>query len=272
MKQIHEMLAIALVLAHAATAGAIEIRLRLTATATGPVVRLGDIATVSDGDDDELARWEETELFPAPISRSRLVRQSHIRDVLARSQPDQPFRFTGPSSVNILPPDRARPASLSQSEKPGASPARKRSSRSGPATVPQDGAVRPLVVVARRAIGRGERIVESDMGLEPASASAAVEHAFHRVADLLDREAAQPIPVGQPILPIHVRKAVLVKRRDRVAVRVLATGVEIHTVGRAIDDGGLDDLVMIETRDRGEQVPARVTGPREVVIEVGSAK
>lgn len=125
---------------------------------------------------------------------------------------------------------------------------------------------RRVAAVARTTIGRGQTIAPGDLELRelylttPAEPLASPEHAVGRVA-------AAVIRAGAAIYPDQLRSPLLVRRGESVTVRCVSGALVIKAVGRAIQDGGLGNVIEVRNDRSGETYPVRVTGAQEGMVE-----
>lgn len=123
---------------------------------------------------------------------------------------------------------------------------------------------RPSIVFAKRTLGRGELVTEADIELRPAPEKGHTK-AITNLADALGRETSRAIVVDQPLGEKDLRSPLLIRRGDVVTIHSVSEGVRITLYGKALDEGGLDDTVVIETETK-QKLTTRVTGSREVEI------
>ncbi|MGE0606232.1 MAG: flagellar basal body P-ring formation chaperone FlgA [Pirellulales bacterium] len=124
----------------------------------------------------------------------------------------------------------------------------------------------PLIVVATRAISRGDRIGEGDVRLAAPSNEQAQE-ACRSLEEVVGQEALQALSPDQPIKADQVRAPLLVRRGEVVTVYARSPGLRVRTTGRVRDDGSEGELVTVESLagDR-KNFFARVCGLQEVEV------
>lgn len=125
-----------------------------------------------------------------------------------------------------------------------------------------------LVAFAVRPIERGVLIGAADVELR-SHAGAVPAQAVASLEAVVGKEAITAIRSGAMVLSNQLRSAVLVRRGERVSVRVRAAGVTVRTFATAQQDGAEGELVMVESLAGKERYTASVTGVRE--LEVFSA-
>jgi flagella basal body P-ring formation protein FlgA len=122
------------------------------------------------------------------------------------------------------------------------------------------------IVVAARAIQRGQVIGERDVQMAPAQAPDAEFQPLRRLEDAVAKEALRGISAGQPIDSRSIQPAQLVRRGEIVTVFARAAGVQVSTQARALEDGSLNDLVQVESSGERRRYTATVTGLQEVEV------
>jgi flagella basal body P-ring formation protein FlgA len=122
------------------------------------------------------------------------------------------------------------------------------------------------IVVAARALRRGEAIRAADVRLAPAAVPVGGFEAIGRLEDVVGKESVRSLAEGQPIDGRELQSPRLVRRRDRVAVFARGQGVRVRTTALALEDGGLGDLVEVESTVYRKRFMARVTGAQEVEV------
>lgn len=122
------------------------------------------------------------------------------------------------------------------------------------------------VVVANRAISRGERLSQADVRLATPSQGVDEETVFHSLELVVGRETTRSLSADAPIPTDSIQAPILVHKRDVVTVSVLSPGIRIRTTGRATQDGALGELILIESMTDKQTFFARVCGPQEAEV------
>lgn len=122
-----------------------------------------------------------------------------------------------------------------------------------------------LAVVAVQPISRGDLVRRSDVELRPQLGAIPSQSATSLEA-VVGREAIQGIRPDSIIQLNQIRTPVIVRRNERVSVRARAAGVSVRTYAMAQQDGGMGDLVMVQSLASKERYAARVVGVRELEI------
>lgn len=129
----------------------------------------------------------------------------------------------------------------------------------------------PQIVVSNRAIAKGERIHAGDVEVQRLKPGASRRNAFEKLDEVIGREAARNIPIGQPIDADYVRSPIVVRRGDVVDLYSRAGGVQVRTKARSREDGGQGDLITVELLSDRQALLTRVCGVQEVEILAASA-
>ncbi len=236
-------------------AGGAEIRLRAECTSTRTVVRLGDIADVVACQPDQARSLADIELFPLPPpGEQRFVRAREIQDALwLRGVNLVEHQLSGASQTVVFGPQPA-----SGRIKAEAPLARETSS--------------PGIVVAARPLPAGTVLGAGDLRLEQGAAAAGLSAGTHAFAEVLGRETIKPIAAGKAIEASALRTPVVVRRGEIVTVCAHASGIRVETKAKAAKDGGMGDLIDLESLGDRRCYLARVVGPQRAVVVVDAAR
>jgi flagella basal body P-ring formation protein FlgA len=234
--------------------------LRPDAQVQGQIVRLGDVATVAAATEQESARLAAIELAASPVDGTvKTIELAHIDDALAangvlRGQ----VRLTGASRVRVR---RAveKPAAKKQSHG-------KSSVQTTAGANAKDDAE---VVVARRALARGEVIAADDLMLAAVSRRPQNAVWFADKDELVGRQVVRPVAAGQPVDEQAAQPQVLVKRGEVVTVYAHAAGVRVRTNARAKQNGARGELIEVESLTNRKTFFARVRNVQEVEVVLG---
>jgi len=123
-----------------------------------------------------------------------------------------------------------------------------------------------VVAVAARGLTRGSVIRPEDIVLSGNVAPGEQGNGFRSTEELIGREVTKGVAEGRVIDRGDVRAPVVVRRGDVVTVYARSPGIRIKTLARARDDGGVGDLVGLESLYDRKTFFARVCGVQEVEI------
>jgi flagella basal body P-ring formation protein FlgA len=127
-----------------------------------------------------------------------------------------------------------------------------------------------MAVFAIQPIKRGDLIRRSDVELRPHLGALPSQSALSLDA-VVGHEAVQGIRPDSIVQTNQLRSPVIVRRNERVSVRARAAGVSVQTYAMAQQDGGMGDLVMVQSLASKERYAARVIGIRELEIFTAGA-
>ena len=127
-----------------------------------------------------------------------------------------------------------------------------------------------IAVYAVQPIKGGDLIRRSDVELRPCLGALPSQSALTLEA-VIGQEAVQGIRPDSIVQTNQIRTPVIVRRNARVSVRARAAGVSVRTYAMAQQDGGMGDLVMVQSLASKERYAARVIGVRELEIFTAGA-
>lgn len=122
------------------------------------------------------------------------------------------------------------------------------------------------VVVAVKSLPRGTIVQAHDVMLQRGVESRTAGEPIGRLEDAIGRETARAISAGQPLDCESLQMPILVRRGEAVTIYARAAGLRVRTTVRAREDGGLGDLVAVESMETRERFYARVCGVQEVEV------
>jgi flagella basal body P-ring formation protein FlgA len=122
------------------------------------------------------------------------------------------------------------------------------------------------VVVAVAALPRGEVVRESDVKLQTLPAGEERVDAVTALEDIVGRETTRAVAVGAVITRQAVRSPLLVRRGEIVTVYARTNGIVVRTTARAKEEGGMGDLISVESIADRKAFTARVSGIQETEV------
>ncbi len=93
-----------------------------------------------------------------------------------------------------------------------------------------------------------------------------------KLRDVVGHVAARNVRKNQVLFDDDVQLPVMVNRGEQITVRCLVGSMVIRTTARAMSDAALGELVELQNQRSREAFMARVVGPRQAVLENGSAQ
>lgn len=231
------------------SAEAAEIQFKAQADVRGSLVLLGDIANIQDLDPQKVETLRRIELFPSPArGRVRTLRNVEIRQLLQlHGVSTAEHRFAGAELIRIG-HAKSTAASLGHSEPHAKSE-----------TTQQQ------IVVAKQPIATGTVIRAADIELKASERPVANGSLAASTEDVVGHESTRSYSAGQAIDLRSLRKPILVRRGDAVAVVAKAAGVRVRTTAKALADGAFGEVIPVESQDR-EKFSVVVSGSREAEV------
>ncbi len=123
-----------------------------------------------------------------------------------------------------------------------------------------------LAVVAVSPIRRGEVFTRAGLEVRECTFD---DDAYIPVTDpmlVVGQESAVSLRAGEVVLTRSVRAPLMVKRGELVTVRCIVGGLVVRTIGRAGENGSLDDLIRVRSEKTGQDIYAVVTGRHEAIV------
>lgn len=137
-----------------------------------------------------------------------------------------------------------------------------------PATASAEGGGKPAsVVVPVRTIPIGSVIRADDVMLQAALKVPAADIA-QSLAAVVGKEARRGLYANRPIRSGEIGPITLVDRNARVTLRFRYGPIELTTIGRAMESGGVGQMIRVMNLDSRRTIYGRISGPE--VVDVGS--
>ncbi len=125
------------------------------------------------------------------------------------------------------------------------------------------------VPVPRRPVPAGTRLEAGMLEVVERPLRTLPAEVVRDVGALLGLETRRRLPAGRPVRRDDVGPPRLVRRGDPVTVVYRSGALELLLTARALEDGGLGQVVRLINPDSGRGLRARITGPREAVAVGG---
>lgn len=265
----------ALVISASVMAQSDQVVLKTSAVVGGPLVRLGDVATIEVRDRelrDELAAME---LMPAPgTSHSTYLTINDIRSILAA-------RGISSSDITVAGSNRVRmeAASVEETIEHAAVTAKRIPRRTFGGRTDQPQEIMTVAHVVRN-VRRGEVIQASDVELRELTVIRRDDSYPSALHNVVGKEATRTIAADRPVSSDDIREPIIVRRNDIVTVYAHAGNVIVRREMLALNDAGIRELVEVQPIEpqhygRARQVErfqAQVTGPGEAIVLGGHVK
>jgi flagella basal body P-ring formation protein FlgA len=181
------------------------------------------------------------------------------------------LQFETPTALARAAANPVQPISVSGGSPPWTGPQRfevRIDSNEGlaPFSIDAQVSVPSAVVAAVHALARGAVIRESDLAIVRDAPRDGESGVFHSIEEVAGKQTTRAVPDGKIILPDDLQAPLLVHKGDVVTVYAQSAGIRVRTTARARDDGGLGDLVTMETMQDRKPYQARVCGMRETEV------
>ena len=143
-------------------------------------------------------------------------------------------------------------------------------SASGPQRVAIEALVKlpPSIVVATATLPRGTILRASDVRLQPGKPAEGKAQVYQTLDDVIGKETTRPIAPDQILDDQIVRRPVLVKRGEIVTVHARSGALDVRTTARARDDGGVGDVITVESISDRSSYFARVRSAQECDVDI----
>lgn len=122
------------------------------------------------------------------------------------------------------------------------------------------------VVVARRPLGRGRRLVDTDLHREERRVDQLPYGWFDNGAELLGRATLRPIAAGAVVTPNYVGNSHDIEAGQEVLLKAKGLGVAVGMPGEALEDGSRGELIRV--RNLRSQVVVEGVVRSAKVVEV----
>ena len=213
-------------------------------------------------------------LTPSASKRAhRRVQEAVLQYLQAKAGSSEPrcLQFEVPSALVRAAANPVQPMTVSGGSAPWTGAQRfeikvDTSEGLGPVAIDVQVSVPSAVVAAVHSLSRGAVIKESDLTLVRDSSGSDDGGVFHGIEDVVGKQTTRGVPDGKIIGADDLQAPLLVHKGDVVTVYARSVGIRVRTTARARDDGGMGDLVTMETMQDRKPYQARVCGMREAEV------
>lgn len=120
--------------------------------------------------------------------------------------------------------------------------------------------------VLRQRLYDGEIIEEDDIEWQFFPEHRIRKETIYKMGDLLGRSPKRVISKSRPIRAYEVEAPVIVERGDMVQVSFNTPYMQIRTLGEAMEDGAVDDMINIRNSNSGITIRARLIAPGQAQV------
>lgn len=131
-----------------------------------------------------------------------------------------------------------------------------------------------MVVSANRPLAKGYVLKEEDLDWIPfpPGAKFGADDCFKTVESLVGQQLRRSMSTQQVIRMNEVGPPTLIQVGDVIQVEVISGAVVVGTQGRAIEFGGMDDLIQVEIEPNRNRVLARIINEKTVEVVASSGR
>lgn len=122
----------------------------------------------------------------------------------------------------------------------------------------------PRVAVPAHDIERGQTIADSDLVVQTMAPDRVRAGVVTTMSEIVGREARRLLHAGEPIRAEDIRMPILVEKDSTVTMTFDAPGISLTATGRAMNEGGMGETVVVQNPVSFRQVSCIVTGPGRV--------
>jgi len=136
------------------------------------------------------------------------------------------------------------------------------------ATIPVRAEIASIVkvVIARRALPRGERVTADDVVVEERELSAVPADFVSEVAEVTGKETRMALVASAPVPLQALASPVLVKRGDLVNMIAEGPGLRLSAAGEALETGTLGAQIRVRNRQSKQELSAQVVERGTVAV------
>ena len=131
-----------------------------------------------------------------------------------------------------------------------------------------------MVVSANRPLAKGYVLKEEDLDWIPfpPGSKFGAEDCFMTIDSLVGQQLRRSMSTQQVIRLNEVGPPTLIQVGDVILVEVVSGAVVVGTQGRAIESGGMDDLIQVEIEPNRNRVLGRITNEKTVEVVASSGR
>jgi flagella basal body P-ring formation protein FlgA len=221
----------------------------------------------------DAARADQSVTVSAGKRAHRRVQEAILQYIQTRtgSSETRYLQFETPAALARAAANPVQPISVSGGSAPWTGPQRfeiKIDSSEGlaPFTIDVQVSLPSAVVAAVHALSRGAVIRESDLAIVRDAPREGDSGVFHSIEEVAGKQTTRAVPDGKIIAPDDLQSPLLIHKGDIVTVFAQSAGIRVRTTARARDEGGIGDLVTMETMQDRKPYQARVCGMREAEV------
>jgi flagella basal body P-ring formation protein FlgA len=117
---------------------------------------------------------------------------------------------------------------------------------------------------------RGQEITASDLAFQQMPVGRLPDNAISDADQLIGMAARRTINPGQPVVSSAVGLPIVISRGDLVTMRYKLGGLVLSARGKAMDEGGVGDVIQVSNVDSKRVLQAVIAGPQLVEVYSGT--
>jgi flagella basal body P-ring formation protein FlgA len=222
------------------------------------------------------AQTQVASVQPAPISMPRFIGEQeigrHIADLIAERNGGQRVEIAFHGYDNQVEVPAGSPAVLqvvafSYDARSGrfiadvAAPGAKEATRVTGRATPIE-----RIPVLKNRVSPGDTIARGDIEWVQVPAGRYGGGYIDKVNELVGQSPRRPLRTGEPIRTSDIGRPEVVSKNGLVTMVAQVPGLVITTTGRALDSGGIGDVIQVMNVQSKKKVQATITGPDEVEV------
>lgn len=122
------------------------------------------------------------------------------------------------------------------------------------------------VVVAATSIPMGTQLTGKELTEQEMDVALQYRGYYRDINEVRGFVTRRPIPAGQVLSPITVNPANLVNKGETVAILAEAPGITIRSLGVAMMDGAMGDVIQVKNTKSNKVVEGRISAPGQIKV------
>lgn len=127
-----------------------------------------------------------------------------------------------------------------------------------------------MVPSLAKSIRSGDIIKSSDIKWTPLPDSQVARNIIRSKDKLVGMTPRNQIKEGSPIRLNEVERPILVKRGSLVKIHFSTEKINLSTLGKAVENGGIGDVIQVKNNSSDKIISAIVLGPNQVQVNINS--
>ncbi len=124
---------------------------------------------------------------------------------------------------------------------------------------------RTMAVVAKRTVSRGQTFAPGDVEIREVYMENSDTHPLDDLTQVIGQTCGTVLRAGMMVSKRHLRSPLMVRRGELITVRCISGELVIKTIGRAAEDGELNQTIEVRNDHSRETYAVRVMGRQEGV-------